>query len=43
MSHRKDQKTLFLKHLDIRPSIPLTEENIVLSPDRASIVAPFQE
>ena len=43
MLHRKDQKTLFLKSLDIRPNIALTEENISLSPDRVSIIAPFQE
>lgn len=43
MTHRKDQKTLFLKTLDIRPNIPLTEDNIVLTPSRVSIIAPFQE
>ncbi len=41
--HRKEQKTLFLKSLDIRPSLPITEENITLTPDRANIIAPFQE
>lgn len=42
-SYRKNQKTLFLKSLDIRPNIALTEENIILSPSRASIIAPFKE
>jgi uncharacterized protein YfaS (alpha-2-macroglobulin family) len=43
MVNRKNQKTLFLKSLDISPNIPLTEDNIALTPDRVSIVAPFQE
>ncbi len=43
ISYRKNQKTLFLKNLSIRPNITLTEDNIVLSPRKASIVAPFIE
>ncbi len=43
MAHRKNEKTLFLKRLDIYPNIPITEENIVLSPDRVNIIASFRE
>jgi uncharacterized protein YfaS (alpha-2-macroglobulin family) len=43
LSYRKNQKTLFLKSLDIRPNIALTEDNVILSPWKATIVAPFKE
>lgn len=43
IAHRKDQKTLFLKSLEIYPNVTLTEDNISLTPDRASIVGSFQE
>jgi uncharacterized protein YfaS (alpha-2-macroglobulin family) len=43
IEHRKQAKIQFLKSLDIVPNIGLTEENIILTPDHASIVANFEE
>lgn len=43
MKNRSDAKIAFLKQLDISPNVPLTEANISLTPDRASIIGAFQE
>jgi uncharacterized protein YfaS (alpha-2-macroglobulin family) len=43
MQNREDAKVEFLKHLSITPNIPLTTENIALSPNRASILLPLEE
>jgi hypothetical protein len=38
IEHRRREKIEFLKRLDITPSIPLTDANISLTPDRATII-----
>jgi hypothetical protein len=43
MENRKAQKLAFLKSLDIVPNIPLTEANISLSPNRATLLGNFDE
>ena len=41
--NRKQAKLEFLKKIDINPLIALTEENIALTPDRATLVGNFVE
>lgn len=41
IAHRGEQKVNLLKRLSITPDIPLTIDNIVLTPDRAILTAPF--
>ncbi len=43
IEHRRLQKLAILKALDISPAVPLTEEQIMLSPDRVTILANFHE
>jgi uncharacterized protein YfaS (alpha-2-macroglobulin family) len=43
MQNREDAKIEFLKHLSLTPNVPLTTENIALSPNRASILLPLEE
>lgn len=39
--NRTNEKTLFLKHVEITPEIPLTLDNLVMTPDRAIIRLPL--
>lgn len=43
IENRKKQKIEFLKRLDIVPFVPITEDQISLTPDRATILGNFQE
>lgn len=43
IEHRRKQKIEFLKLLDISPMIPLTEENIIMTPDKITVLAKFEE
>lgn len=43
ISGRQMQKTEFLKHLDITPSLPITEDQLILTPNRVAIVGDFHE
>ena len=43
IDNRQAQKIAFLKLLDISPAIPLTEENIIMTPDKVTLVAKFDE
>jgi hypothetical protein len=43
IDNRHREKVEFLKLLDISPHIPLTESNIVMTPDKVTLIAKFEE
>ena len=43
IAHRRDAKIDFLKHFSVSPDLPLTPDNVVLTPDRAIITLPLVE
>lgn len=43
IEHRRTEKIAILQSLDISPAVALTEEQIMLSPDRVTILADFHE
>ena len=38
IKHRQEQKINFLKSLDISPAIPLSEDQLTLTPDRVTLL-----
>ena len=43
IANRRDAKIDFLKHLSLSPEVPMTADNLILTPDHAILTLPLEE